>query len=51
MLFIAIILVGALLYWKGWLTITRTGLLKPLVNLTVLGFAISIRKPSDDSNG
>lgn len=41
---------GAFLYWKGWLTVTQTGILKPLVNLTIFGFAISIKQPDNDDN-
>lgn len=51
MIFIAI-LTAALLYWNGWLRFTQTGVLKPLVNLTILGFTVEIRKPeSDDTEG
>jgi len=44
-LFILAVLALVFLYIKGWLTFTYTGVLRPLVNLTVFGFAVSIKKP------
>ena len=38
--------IGAFLFWKGWLKITYTGVIKPLVQLSILGINISIEKPA-----
>lgn len=35
------------LYYKKWLTLTRTGILKPLIGLTIAGVNVSIKKPSE----
>lgn len=47
---IAILSAAAFLYWKRWLSFTQTGVLKPLVNLTLFGVAVSIKKPVDNDN-
>lgn len=36
---------AAFLYWKGWLKINYTGVTKPLCQVSLFGFSISIKKP------
>lgn len=49
MILALIILVAAgFAYYKGWLTFTQTGIMKPLINLTIAGFAVQIKQPDND---
>ncbi len=50
MLIIIVLAALAFLYWKGWLTFTQTGVLKPFINLTIAGFAVAIKQPEKDDN-
>jgi predicted ABC-type exoprotein transport system permease subunit len=48
MILLLIVLALGALYYVGWLQFKQTGILKPFINLTIAGFAVSIKKPDSD---